>query len=36
MPLCPGGGGEALVDFGLFKEDTMKYLYDSKEKAHQT
>ncbi|CAL8269666.1 unnamed protein product [Gadus morhua 'NCC'] len=28
----PGRGGEALVGIGLFKEDTLKDLYDSKEK----
>ncbi|CAL8302942.1 unnamed protein product [Arctogadus glacialis] len=32
----PGRGGEALVGFGLFKEATLKDLYDSKEKEHQT
>ena len=31
----PGRGGEALVGFGLFKEDTLKDLYDSKEKERQ-
>ena len=32
----PGRGGEALVGFGLFKEDTLKDLYDSKDKEPQT
>ena len=32
----PGRGGEALVGFGLFKEDTLKDLYDSKDKERQT
>ncbi|XP_056450018.1 uncharacterized protein LOC130385523 [Gadus chalcogrammus] len=31
----PGRGGEALVGFGQFKEDTLKDLYDSKEKERQ-
>ncbi|CAL8266768.1 unnamed protein product [Boreogadus saida] len=31
-----GRGGEALVGFGLFKEDTLKDLYDSKDKERQT
>ncbi|XP_030208255.1 uncharacterized protein LOC115540818 [Gadus morhua] len=31
----PGRGGEALVGIGLFKEDTLKDLYDSKEKERQ-
>ncbi|XP_030206479.1 uncharacterized protein LOC115539805 [Gadus morhua] len=32
----PGRGGEALVGIGLFKEDTLKDLYDSKDKERQT
>ncbi|XP_056440401.1 WAS/WASL-interacting protein family member 3-like [Gadus chalcogrammus] len=32
----PGRGGEALVGIGLFKEDTLRDLYDSKEKERQT
>ncbi|XP_056449507.1 uncharacterized protein LOC130386649 [Gadus chalcogrammus] len=31
----PGRGGEALVGFGLFKEDTLKDLYESKDKDRQ-
>ncbi|XP_077081574.1 uncharacterized protein LOC143735312 isoform X2 [Siphateles boraxobius] len=32
----PGCEGEALVGFGDYKEATLKDLYDSKEKKHQT